>query len=70
MDILKRKLDLRLDIYFSMTTRQQRAFNAKYSWQFLEHVTVAQLSRYTKNKVTLAKLVELRRLSIRAIEAA
>jgi hypothetical protein len=70
MDIMKQKLDLRLSIYFGMTLKQQRAFNSKYSWPCIDSLSVNELKRYTKNKALLNKLVELKRLNIRVLEAA
>jgi hypothetical protein len=70
VDILRYKLQLRLDIYFGLTNKAQRAFNAAHSWHFVEYLSIQELKRYTKSKALHNKLVELKRLSIRAVDAA
>ena len=59
MDILKKRLNLRLEIYFSLTKRQQKMFNEVSYWQFMENLGLTELIKITKNKKTLGLYKEL-----------
>ena len=50
MDILNTRMKLRHEIYFSLTEKQQRKFDKKYSVHFLERVGLSELSKITKSK--------------------
>ena len=54
-----KRLNLRLEIYFSLTKRQQRLFNEKSYWQFMENLGLTELSKITKNKRILGLYREL-----------
>ena len=57
--MLNKRLNLRLEIYFSLTKRQQRLFNEKSYWQFMESLGLTELSKITKNKRILELYKEL-----------
>jgi hypothetical protein len=65
---LKSALNLKLDIYFSLTLKQKRAFNNSYCWQFLESVPMDSFKRITKNKDLHHKLVKLKRMHFSLID--
>jgi len=66
-DELQRRLDLRLEIYFSLTLSQQRKFNASYSWMFIDDVPMCDFKRITKSKRLHAMLMELKRSNLRLV---
>lgn len=60
--------NMRLDIYFSLTKKQQRKFNELgYSWQLVENVTINEMFKVTKSKKIIEQLKTLKQMSIRLV---
>lgn len=58
-------LQLRLDIWFELNTRQQRKLSTMgYSHLFLEEVLIEDFIKVTKSKQLLSRLQELKRRTI------
>ena len=66
MDLLKatkQALDMRLDIYFSLTLNQQREFNDNYQWQTIEYVLTEDFKKITSSIKLTDKLIALKDLT-------
>ena len=63
IELTKKALDMRLDIYFSLTLKQQQEFNNNYQWQNIEHVLVEDFKKITKSKRLVSDLIKLKDLT-------
>ena len=63
IELTKKALDMRLDIYFSLTLKQQQEFNNNYQWQNIEHVLVEDFKKITKSKRLISDLIKLKDLT-------
>ena len=64
----KQLLDLRLDFWFSLNTKQQQMLNTMgYSHLFCEQALSSDLTRVTKSKKIMNKLHHLKRSSFRMV---
>ena len=63
IELTKKALDMRLDIYFSLTLKQQQEFNNNYQWQNIEHVLVEDFKKITKSKRLIRHQIKLKDLT-------
>jgi len=68
MDLLNKRMRLRHSIYFSMSKRQQKMFNEKFSVVMMEEMSLNDLVRITKsNKIKALYLELLKTYSLKLI---
>ena len=67
MTVQMERMKLRHEIYFSLTHKQQKLFNEKYSVQFMEEMSLVGLQKITKSdkiKKLYIKLMTTYRLQL------